>query len=99
MFTHPYKHPYIHPTYPPNPVLSFLKGFYKRTDEYVPIRNWERTGCHAVPMIHSTMLIDLRRRTSRALGFYPPHRMYPWVLDDILTFSFSARQAGETCTQ
>ncbi|GAA6101183.1 procollagen galactosyltransferase 2 isoform X1 [Tachysurus ichikawai] len=70
------------------------QGYYKRTDSYIPIRNWKRVGCHAVPMIHSTMLLDLRRYTSRALTFYPLHQLYPWVLDDILAFSFSARQAG-----
>ncbi|KAK3567890.1 hypothetical protein QTP86_027309 [Hemibagrus guttatus] len=70
------------------------QGYYKRTDSYIPIRNWKRVGCHAVPMIHSTLLLDLRRRASRALAFYPLHQLYPWILDDILAFSFSARQAG-----
>uniref|UniRef100_A0A8B9HT44 Collagen beta(1-O)galactosyltransferase 2 n=1 Tax=Astyanax mexicanus TaxID=7994 RepID=A0A8B9HT44_ASTMX len=70
------------------------QGYYKRTEEYVPIRNRKRIGCHAVPMIHSTMLLDLRRSASKALAFYPPHHNYPWVLDDIMVFSFSARQAG-----
>ncbi|KAI4901834.1 hypothetical protein NFI96_032275 [Prochilodus magdalenae] len=70
------------------------QGYYKRTEEYIPVRNWKRTGCHAVPMIHSTMLLDLRRSASKALAFYPPHKTYPWVLDDIMVFSFSARQAG-----
>ncbi|KAI5612643.1 procollagen galactosyltransferase 2, partial [Silurus asotus] len=70
------------------------QGYYKRTDSYIPIRNWKRVGCHAVPMIHSTMLLDLRRRASRALAFYPLHQLYPWMLDDILAFAFSARQAG-----
>ncbi|XP_030630612.1 procollagen galactosyltransferase 2 [Chanos chanos] len=70
------------------------QGYYKRTPEYIPIRNWQRTGCHAVPMIHSTMLLDLRRSASKALAFYPLHRHYLWDLDDIMAFSFSARQAG-----
>ncbi|TSS97523.1 Procollagen galactosyltransferase 2 [Bagarius yarrelli] len=70
------------------------QGYYKRTDSYIPIRNWKRNGCHAVPMIHSTMLLDLRRQASHALAFYPLHQLYPFILDDILAFSFSARQAG-----
>ncbi|XP_053355261.1 procollagen galactosyltransferase 2 [Clarias gariepinus] len=70
------------------------QGYYKRTDSYIPIRNWKRVGCHAVPMIHSTMLLDLRRHASRSLAFYPLHQLYPWILDDILAFAFSARQAG-----
>lgn len=74
--------------------MSFLQGYYKRTPHYVPIRNWKRTGCHPVPMIHSTMLIDLRRSASTALAFYPVHHFYLWALDDIMAFAFSARQAG-----
>lgn len=45
-------------------------------------------------MIHSTMLIDLRRSASAALAFYPVHHYYLWSLDDIMAFAFSARQAG-----
>ncbi|XP_043075611.1 procollagen galactosyltransferase 2 [Puntigrus tetrazona] len=70
------------------------QGYYKRTPHYVPIRNWKRTGCHPVPMIHSTMLIDLRRSASAALAFHPVHHYYLWALDDIMAFAFSARQAG-----
>ncbi|XP_066537938.1 procollagen galactosyltransferase 2 [Hoplias malabaricus] len=70
------------------------QGYYKRTEEYIPIRNWKRYGCHAVPMIHSTMLLDLRRSSSKALAFYPVHYNYPWALDDIMVFSFSAQQSG-----
>ncbi|KAL2097203.1 hypothetical protein ACEWY4_006410 [Coilia grayii] len=70
------------------------QGYYKRTPEYIPIRDWKRMGCHAVPMVHSSYLIDLRRKASRDLAFYPAHPLYPWTLDDIMVFSFSARQAG-----
>ncbi|KAI2667288.1 Procollagen galactosyltransferase 2 [Labeo rohita] len=70
------------------------QGYYKRTPHYIPIRNWKSTGCHPVPMIHSTMLIDLRRSASAALAFYPVHHRYLWAVDDILAFAFSARQAG-----
>ncbi|XP_051557514.1 procollagen galactosyltransferase 2 [Myxocyprinus asiaticus] len=70
------------------------QGYYKRTPQYVPIRNWKRNGCHPVPMIHSTVLIDLRRSASAALAFYPVHHYYLWALDDIMVFAFSARQAG-----
>ncbi|XP_073710250.1 procollagen galactosyltransferase 2 isoform X2 [Misgurnus anguillicaudatus] len=69
------------------------QGYYKRTPHYVPIRNWKRIGCHPVPMIHSTMLIDLRRYASASLAFYPVHHYYVWTLDDIMAFAFSARQA------
>uniref|UniRef100_A0A8D3DNP2 Si:ch211-13f8.2 n=1 Tax=Scophthalmus maximus TaxID=52904 RepID=A0A8D3DNP2_SCOMX len=70
------------------------QGFYRRTPEYIPICQWKRRGCFAVPMVHSTYLLDLRRRASRALSFHPPHPEYPYHLDDIMTFAFSAKQAG-----
>uniref|UniRef100_A0A674CQB4 Procollagen galactosyltransferase 2-like n=1 Tax=Salmo trutta TaxID=8032 RepID=A0A674CQB4_SALTR len=69
------------------------QGYYKRTPEYIPIRNWKRQGCFAVPMVHSTFLVDLRRSATRALAFHPPHHDYTFPLDDIMVFAFSARQA------
>ncbi|NXP25128.1 GT252 galactosyltransferase, partial [Scytalopus superciliaris] len=50
---------------------NFMKGV--RTLEYPLIREWKRMGCFAVPMIHSTFLIDLRKEASTKLTFYPPH--------------------------
>ncbi|XP_077463352.1 procollagen galactosyltransferase 2 [Stigmatopora argus] len=70
------------------------QGYYKRTPDYQPIREWKRTGCFPVPMVHSTFLLDLRREASRHLAFYPPHPDYSWAFDDIMVFAFSARQAG-----
>ncbi|XP_077573035.1 procollagen galactosyltransferase 2 [Stigmatopora nigra] len=70
------------------------QGYYKRTPDYQPIREWKRTGCFPVPMVHSTFLLDLRREASRQLAFYPPHPDYSWAFDDIMVFAFSARQAG-----
>uniref|UniRef100_A0A8C7J6N2 Collagen beta(1-O)galactosyltransferase 2b n=1 Tax=Oncorhynchus kisutch TaxID=8019 RepID=A0A8C7J6N2_ONCKI len=72
---------------------SLPQGYYKRTPDYQPIREWKRLGCFAVPMVHSTFLLDLRRGASRELAFYPPHPDYSWAFDDIMVFSFSARQA------
>uniref|UniRef100_A0A8C9XT73 Si:ch211-13f8.2 n=1 Tax=Sander lucioperca TaxID=283035 RepID=A0A8C9XT73_SANLU len=70
------------------------QGYYRRTPEYIPIRKWKRQGCFAAPMVHSTYLLDLRRRASQALAFHPPHPHYPYHLDDIMAFAFSSRQAG-----
>ncbi|XP_073347732.1 procollagen galactosyltransferase 2-like [Pagrus major] len=70
------------------------QGYYRRTPEYIPIRKWKRQGCFAVPMVHSTYLLDLRRTASRAIAFHPPHPDYPHDVDDIMAFAFSARQAG-----
>ncbi|GLD62314.1 procollagen galactosyltransferase 2-like protein, partial [Lates japonicus] len=69
------------------------QGYYKRTPDYQPIREWKRLGCFPVPMVHSTFLLDLRRESSRDLAFYPPHPDYSWAFDDIMVFAFSARQA------
>ncbi|NXE41588.1 GT252 galactosyltransferase, partial [Ptilorrhoa leucosticta] len=72
----------------------WFQGYYKRTLEYPLIREWKRMGCFAVPMIHSTFLIDLRKEASTKLTFYPPHQDYTWSFDDIMVFAFSSRQAG-----
>lgn len=71
-----------------------MQGFYKRTPDYLQIREWKRTGCFPVPMVHSTLLIDLRKEASDKLMFYPPHQDYTWTFDDIIVFAFSSRQAG-----
>ncbi|KAL4634742.1 procollagen galactosyltransferase 2-like [Arapaima gigas] len=70
------------------------QGYYKRTPDYVPIRERKQLGCFAVPMVHSTFLLDLRRTASQTLAFHPPHPDYSWAFDDIMVFAFSARQAG-----
>ncbi|NWR81970.1 GT251 galactosyltransferase, partial [Centropus unirufus] len=70
------------------------QGYYRRTPAYLPIRKRERRGCFAVPMVHSTFLLDLRKEASRALAFYPPHPDYTWAFDDIIVFAFSCKQAG-----
>lgn len=75
-----------------------FKGYYKRTPAYIPIRKRVRTGCFAVPMVHSTFLLDLRKEASRLLAFHPPHEDYSWAFDDIIVFAFSARMAGECST-
>ncbi|KAE8611417.1 hypothetical protein XENTR_v10012442 [Xenopus tropicalis] len=70
------------------------QGYYKRTPDYVLIREWKRLGCFPVPMVHSTILIDLRKEASKNLQFYPPQEDYTWAFDDIIVFAFSSRQAG-----
>ncbi|MCJ8746058.1 hypothetical protein PDJAM_G00137530 [Pangasius djambal] len=69
------------------------QGYYKRTPAYIPIRKQVRKGCFAVPMVHSTFLVDLRKEASRLLAFHPPHADYSWAFDDIIVFAFSARMA------
>lgn len=86
------------PASPSGPVQNSTpsaQGYYRRTPAYIPIRKRERRGCFAVPMVHSTFLIDLRKAASRNLAFYPPHPDYTWSFDDIIVFAFSCKQAGE----
>ncbi|XP_053328841.1 inactive glycosyltransferase 25 family member 3 [Spea bombifrons] len=70
------------------------QGFYRRTPDYYPTKNRQRTGCFPVPMVHSTFLLDLRREESRRLAFYPPHVNYTWTFDDIIVFAYSCLAAG-----
>ncbi|MEQ2209814.1 hypothetical protein XENOCAPTIV_004421, partial [Xenoophorus captivus] len=69
-------------------------GYYRRTAEYFPTRYRHRHGCFPVPMVHSTLLLDLRKEGMRKLAFYPPHEDYSWPYDDIIVFAFSCRAAG-----
>ncbi|KAM8933898.1 inactive glycosyltransferase 25 family member 3 [Pelodytes ibericus] len=70
------------------------QGFYRRTPDYYPTRNRQRTGCFPVPMVHSTFLLDLRKEESHRVAFYPPHVNYSWPFDDIIVFSYSCLAAG-----
>uniref|UniRef100_A0A8C6STV9 procollagen galactosyltransferase n=1 Tax=Neogobius melanostomus TaxID=47308 RepID=A0A8C6STV9_9GOBI len=69
------------------------QGYYKRTPAYMPIRKREHRGCFAVPMVHSTYLLDLQKEASQQLAFYPPHPEYSWAMDDVIVFAYSARMA------
>ena len=65
--------------------------YYKRTDDYLPILDKKKTGCFEVPMIHSSVLINLRRRESRLLTFIPDKlENYEGPEDDIIVFAMSA---------
>uniref|UniRef100_A0A8C4QF98 Collagen beta(1-O)galactosyltransferase 1 n=1 Tax=Eptatretus burgeri TaxID=7764 RepID=A0A8C4QF98_EPTBU len=70
------------------------EGYYKRTPDYVPIRERKRLGLFSVPMVHSTFLIDLRRAASQKIRFYPTHPDYHWAFDDIIIFAFSCKMTG-----
>lgn len=69
-------------------------GYYARSDNYFPMLQREEKGCFEVPMIHSTMLIDLRKTISDQLRYNPPLPSYHGEEDDILVFAHSAREAG-----
>ncbi|XP_061071565.1 procollagen galactosyltransferase 2 [Conger conger] len=67
------------------------QGYYRRTAEYFPTKHRHRLGCYPVPMVHSTMLLDLRKQGTKKLAFHPPHKDYSWPFDDIIVFAFSCR--------
>lgn len=74
-----------------------LDYYYKRTDDYKKIRNFEMVGEFAVPMVHSAVLIDLKRISSDMLTFnktklnsYHDRKSYNGPIDDIIIFAISA---------
>ncbi|GFV53734.1 procollagen galactosyltransferase 1 [Trichonephila clavipes] len=70
------------------------QGYYKRTDDYLPILEREQIGCFDVPMVHSAVLINLRHKNSLQLTFDPKKiDGYSGPVDDIIIFAHSARTA------
>ncbi|GLG96306.1 Glycosyltransferase 25 family member [Gryllus bimaculatus] len=69
--------------------------YYLRTDEYRPTLKRERQGCFVVPMVHSAVLVDLRRASSRHLSFLASNVPgYSGPHDDIITFALAANKSG-----
>ena len=75
------------PTPPP-------QGYYVRTNLYLPTKKWQRNGTFAVPMVHSTHLIDLRLKMTSVLKYSPSPEDYDGPIDDIIVFAHSARTNG-----
>lgn len=70
--------------------------YYKRTSDYEPILQQKTKGCFKVPMVHSSVLIDLRFQITDYLTFRRdllPN--YTGPLDDIITFAMSANFSGK----
>lgn len=79
--------------------------YYKRTEDYKKIRNFEMVGEFAVPMVHSAVLIDLKRISSDLLTFnktklnsYHDRKTYNGPIDDIIIFAISANFSGTEMT-
>lgn len=75
------------------------KGYYQRTDDYLPILQRKRRGTFKVPMVHTAFFIDMRKLASRYLNFDPIdvnqaesnlHKHIPY--DDIIAFAKSAEK-------
>lgn len=70
--------------------------YYLRTERYEPILYREDVGCFNVPMIHSAVLIDLRKQISDHLTYNPKNLYeYDGPTDDIITFAVSANKIGK----
>ncbi|XP_015608067.1 glycosyltransferase 25 family member [Cephus cinctus] len=69
--------------------------YYVRTERYKPILNREEVGCLEVPMIHSAVLIDLRKSDSDFLTYKSDRlKFYDGPKDDIITFAIGANRSG-----
>ncbi|CAG9770550.1 unnamed protein product [Ceutorhynchus assimilis] len=67
--------------------------YYLRTEEYKPIVHRENISCYAVPMVHSCVLVDLRRAESDLLTYRSDKiENYDGPHDDIIVFALSAMQ-------
>lgn len=74
--------------------------YYLRTEKYEPILLREEKGCFKVPMIHSAVLIDLRKYFSDSLTYNPEKLSdYDGPTDDIITFAMSANKSGKLMIQ
>ncbi|RZC38505.1 glycosyltransferase 25 family member, partial [Asbolus verrucosus] len=69
--------------------------YYQRTEDYKPVLNKEKIGCFNVPMVHSCVLVDMRRKTSDYLT-YDPKKVpnFDGPVDDIITFAIAANRSG-----
>ncbi|CAG9830491.1 unnamed protein product [Diabrotica balteata] len=71
--------------------------YYQRTEEYTPVLHRENQGCFTVPMVHSCVLIDLRRRESDYLTYVPSKiDKFDGPNDDIIAFAISANRSAIT---
>ncbi|XP_065300447.1 glycosyltransferase 25 family member-like isoform X6 [Dermacentor albipictus] len=71
------------------------KGYYERTDEYMPILEKEKVGVFPVVMVHSATLINLNHADSRKLTYHPEKlEGYTGPIDDVITFAHSAKFAA-----
>ncbi|RWS27559.1 glycosyltransferase 25 family member-like protein, partial [Leptotrombidium deliense] len=67
------------------------RGYYKRTDDYLPILERQTEGEFEVPMIHSCVFINLRKESSMLLTFNASE-LSDIPYDDIIAFAVSARR-------
>lgn len=103
------KHPIVAPLLNSNDIYSNFwtamteNYYYDSTDEYNLIVKHEDIGVHAVPLVHSAVLIDVNLADLGALTFdkkYLQNKLkkknqtYDGPYDDIITFAVSANLSG-----
>jgi len=65
--------------------------YYRRTEEYRPIREREKQGCYRVMLVHSCFLVDLRQAEALKLTFKPEKiKGYEGPHDDLIVLAISA---------
>ena len=78
----------------------YSSHYYLRTPEYMPIleRKRDKRGCFEVPMVHSSVLVDLGTEEAGELTFDPEKVVVKGAGgasvpdDDIIAFALSARE-------
>lgn len=69
--------------------------YYERSDDYTDILYGNNISCFEVPMVHSAVLIDLQKISSKSLTYNPKNLPnYDLPLDDIIAFAISAKKSG-----
>ena len=69
-------------------------GYYKSVPEYKEILRRSKLGAHQVPMVHSTLLIDLQGEHADKLKYFPMDKSYTGPIDDIIHFGIQAKSLG-----
>ena len=79
-----------------SPSISLLGLlYYKRAPDYFPTLHRKRVGCFKVPVVHSTMLIDLQVDNSKRLQYWPQPDGFTGPVDDTVQFAYSAKKEGD----
>ncbi|CAH0547323.1 unnamed protein product [Brassicogethes aeneus] len=69
--------------------------YYQRTEKYKPVLYRKEQGCFNVPMVHSCVLVNLRKKESDLLTYDPSNLdNFNGPIDDIITFAISANKSN-----
>ncbi|GJQ78784.1 hypothetical protein Trydic_g2815 [Trypoxylus dichotomus] len=73
--------------------------YYQRTKDYKPVIYREKLGCFDAPMVHTCVLVDLRKTESDYLTYVPDNLYdYDGPRDDIIAFAVSANRSNISMT-